>query len=164
MLFSDTKESWPNCQAVQETASNKMTRAWLEWRELCWQSCGEKLVEHLLPAWLAPAATSRFTTFLHEAVFVLKGMKQSHTIFPRHDFSFKYLKAAERTHQNIKKMKHSYQDTTMTFYTEDADFLCGYDQKVCWVLRNNFFLTAYKSIFIRLCCQRIYYFKNTQVW
>lgn len=164
MLFINTKESWPSCQAVQETASNELTRAWLEWRELCWQSCGEKLVEHLLPAWLAPTAMARLTAFLYAAFFLLKGMKQSHTILPRHDVSFKYLKAAERTHWKIKKMKHNYQDTTMTSYTEEANLLCGYDQTVCWVLRNNSILTACKSILIGLCCQGIYYFKNIQVW
>lgn len=77
--------------------------------------------------------------------------------------SFKYLKAAERTHWKIKKMKHSYQDTTMTLCIKEENLLCGYDQTVCWVLRNNFLLTAYKSILIRLCCQGIYYFRNIQV-
>ena len=61
------------------------------------------------------------------------------------------------------KSKSKYVFRCESDYTEVATLLCGYVQKVCWILRNNFHLTAYKSILIRLCCQRIYYFEYMQV-
>lgn len=82
------------------------------------------LVEHLLPAGLAPAATARPMCSSSNPA----GMKQAHTVFPRCEVSFKNVKAAERNHQKIKEMEHTYQDTAMALCTEDADLLCGYDK------------------------------------
>lgn len=90
------------------------------WRELCgqgwWSTCSQQ-------GWLQLPQPDPCA-----AAPILQGMKQAHTVFPRQGVSLKYLKAAERNHQKIKKMEYSYQDTTMALCTEDADLLGGYDK------------------------------------